>query len=843
MLGDILPAHGQTVPDSSLQTPPKVIVARHTNPHAPKLDGKLDDAVWQTADFIDDFLQKDPVEGGQPTDRTEVAVIYDDKNLYIGARCYSSDPGSLRMHLDRRDRHGPAELFIVSIDSYFDRRTAYGFGVNTAGVQIDRYNPDDDEGWRDYTFDPVWVARTAVDSVSWTLEMRIPFSQLRFNDKPEQTWGINFNRWIPERNEDVFWVYVPRQERGWSSHFGHLKGLQGIKPSRRLEVLPYISSNLVQEKGKNPFNDPVDKSNQFGGDLKMGLGPNMTLDATINPDFGQVEADPAVVNLSDFEVFFPERRPFFLESRQLLEGDGPGYYFSRRIGGNSRILGAGKVTGRMQSGMSTGLLMAVSERKLDPENAIDEPTSFYGVGRVQQQFGPNQSTAGLLGTAVARDLSPSLSLENEFRSRAYSGGGDWTLRFRGGEMELSGYVGASHIEGSKEAILLAQESSARYYQRPDAAYIQLDSNRTSLTGYTANLALNKRSGRHWLWGVQGSTESPAFELNDAGRLGKADDLDLSGWLMYRNTVPGAIFRDYRLEVSSYGNWNYGGIRQFSEAQIFASGTFRNYYQAWSWLAVQPAGQNHSQTRGGPTMKRESGHSFGGGLGNGFTRKVQWEVSYRAGFDNLDGWLYDFGGNLSARVGNRVQLSVSPSYRREDQPRQYVETITSAGGGADTYGARYVFSRIAQTTMSANLRVNYFFTPDLSLEVFAQPFAASGRYYKHGELIEAGGNDLRVYEDDSSVTVTDEPDGSFTVDDGGQVFNVPYLDFNVLSMRSNVVLRWQFRPGSTVYLVWQQNLSQDQPITTEVGPGSLWDSFSSGGQNFFAFKIAYWIPVS
>jgi hypothetical protein len=817
----------------------KHLEAHRVNPQSPKVDGRLDDEVWRGAEFVSDFLQKEPEEGKPPSERTEVAVVYDDDQLYIGARCYSAAPEELTMYLDRRDRQGPSEQFIVSIDSYCDRRTAYGFGVSSAGVRFDRYNPDDDEYWRDYTWDPVWKARTAVDSLSWTVEMSIPFSQLRFTDKEEQVWGVNFNRWVPARNEDIYWVIVPRQETGWASRFGNLTGVKGIKPSSRLEVVPYVASHLVQEKGKNPWVDPVDKEITAGGDLKMGLGPNMTLDATVNPDFGQVEADPAVVNLSAFETIFDERRPFFLEGSQLLQGTGPAYYYSRRIGAQSRILGAGKVTGHMQDGTSTGLLLAVSERDL----ALDVPLSGYGVGRLQRQFGANQSSAGISLAAVARDLSPQASLRESYREHAESGGADWTLRFDRGQLELRGYAGASYIAGSREAIQAAQTSSARYYQRPDATYLHYDSTRTSLFGYTTSLAVQRKGGRHWLWEAGAAAESPGFELNDVGRLSTSDDLDAYGSLAYRETTPRGTFRSYSFDVSSSANWNYDGARQYSSLAFNANTTWRNYYQTWLWYEFGPPGQDDAKTRGGPTMAREVNNSVGGGINNGFTRTFQWETWANYGVDDLDGWLYAVGGSVAGRLGPHLKCSLSPRYQREDQPRQYVSTVSGSGGGDFTYGSRYVFSRISQSTLSAELRLNYYLTPDLSLELYAQPFAASGHYYRHGELKAAGGNDLRIYEDDSTVTVTPEADGSLSIQDGGQTFSLPYLDFNVLSLRSNVVLRWEFRPGSTLYLVWQQNLEDDLPLDQAVGPGSLWDSFKVGGQNFFAFKIAYWIPVT
>ncbi|HSG99301.1 MAG TPA: DUF5916 domain-containing protein, partial [candidate division Zixibacteria bacterium] len=361
----------------------KTIQARRINGDKIDVDGSLTDPFWQSMTFVDGFRQKEPTEGAQPSDPMEVAVAYDDEALYVAARLYCKDPEGLRMHLDRRDSQGPAEQFILMLDSYYDHRTAYVFGVNTAGVRFERYHPFDNEGDRDYSFNPVWIARTALEERSWTVELRIPFSQLRFTDKDQQIWGINFNRWIPSQNEDVFWVFTPRQETGYASRFGELHGISGVEPSRRIELLPYVASDgsfTDQYDDNDPFHDGSETAGRLGGDLRMGLGPNLTLEATINPDFGQVEADAAEVNLSAYETFFSEKRPFFTEGSQLFVAEGASYFYSRRIGAaphgdasgaadfisrpnNTSILGATKLTGRLQSGLSVGAIAAVTGRE------------------------------------------------------------------------------------------------------------------------------------------------------------------------------------------------------------------------------------------------------------------------------------------------------------------------------------------------------------------------------------------------------------------------------------------------------------------------------------------------
>lgn len=863
-------AHGQST-GAALQ---KEITAHRVDARAIRLDGRLDESVWRPAIFASDFLQKEPVQGALPTDRTEVAILYDDASVYIGARLFCEHPEQLQMHLDRHDNQGPCEQFIVSIDTYHDRRTAYAFGVNTSGVRFDRYIPEDNEFNKDYSWDPVWEARTSRDDKSWMVEMRIPFSQLRFIDREPQVWGINFNRWIPSRNEDVFWVYVPRQETGWASYFGDVRGIEGIKPSRRLELLPYAASDgsftdLYEES--DPFHDGTELDTRLGGDMKMGLGPNLTLDATFNPDFGQVEADPAEVNLSQYETFFSEKRPFFTEGSQLFSPGGPTYFYSRRIGAsphlradgdfvdvphNTTILGAGKLSGRLGSGLSLGVLSAVTGREHARSYLTSgdstfrteiEPPTAYNVIRAQQEFGPYGSTIGFMGTAVNRDLGDNDALRIEMNSQAYSAAGDWRLRFARGKYEVSGYAGVSHVLGDRRRIAQLQQGPTHYYQRPDAEHVTLDTSRTSLSGYTASVNLEKRAGSHWLWETGIAAESPGFELNDAGILQAADDIDQWANVRYRQTTPGRLFQSYSFTGWLNSGWNYGGLREYQTYEVNFNWTLRSFWSGWFGVNRQSRGQSDSRTRGGPAMSVESGWSFFGGVDTPFGNVTRSGMSFNYGVDELDGWLYILRGYVTTRLNDRMLFSLNPRYSREEQPRQYVATIRGTQGGGDTYGNRYVFSRIARTTISMQVRANYFFTPDLSLEVYAEPFVASGQYFDHGELVRGGTHDIRRYGTDNTSITQDGDTANYVVTDnnvpGSEQFELPNRDFHALSFRSNVVLRWEFIPGSTLFLVWQRNLGGEEYLTSRAQPGDLFDTLSGKGIDFVALKISYWIPVS
>jgi len=828
-----------------------------------EVDGHLDEPVWASARWRTDFLQKEPVEGGQPSGRTEVAFLYNEQALYVGARLYSADPARVPTAVTRRDQFSNAEHLVISLDTYLDHRTAYTFIISSGGVRSDYYHPSDSEGSRDYTWDPVWQARATVDSLGWIAEVRIPFSQLRFTAAGAQTWGVQINRWMPHADEDVYWIVIPHSETGWSSRFGTLTGIGGVRPTRRLEVQPYVAGNGTFEDvpSGDPFNDGSTFKVRGGADVKMGLGPNLTLDATVNPDFGQVEADPAEVNLSAFETFFRERRPFFTEGAQLLNGGGQNFFYSRRIGQsprgpasgdfvdrprNATILGAAKVSGRLRGGTSVALLTAFTgketARTYDAtsqafgKTAI-EPFTSYGVARVQQEFGPDASVVGASLTTVHRSLGDS-TLKALLPGDALTGGADVNLRFKGGAYEVSGSAGFSHLRGDPAAMLRVQQHPAHFFQRPDATEFHLDSTRTSFTGAAASVRAAKNAGRHWLWSTGASFESPTFELNDIGRLGSANDIDAYAQLRYRETAPGRVFHRTSSNLYVGRGWNFGGVHTYTSASLGNNFTFKNFWNLFLGAFGDTRAQSDDLTRGGPLMGRPAGWGGDIELQGNEGKPVNWNTSLGYYNDEAGGWKRELDLFVAARPAPAWRVSVGPSWERRVTSRQYVTTET--GGSAATYGGRYVFAYVDRNTLSASIRLNYAFSPDLSLELWGEPFAASGRYYGFGELPAARSFGLRTYGTDGT-TITRLPDGSRDVTDGAQAFNIPDRDFNVLSFRSNLVLRWEWNPGSTLFVVWQQNRSGGAPGRT-ARVGSLFDSFSADGSQFLAVKMTYWLAA-
>jgi hypothetical protein len=849
-----------------------------------RLDGRVDEQAWAGAAPATGFVQRRPREGAPATGATEVRILYDDHALWIGARMRSATPGDVQAPVGRRDNVREMEHLVVSLDTYHDERTAYTFVVTASGVRGDWYHPRDDERARETSFDPVWQAAARVDAEGWTAEMRIPFSQLRFSASGAQRWGINLERWVASRNEDDLWAPIPQNVRAWSSRFGTLDGIDGIRPTRRVELLPYVAQSSrvnAARHAANPFDDGRNLSTSVGGDLKVGLGPNLTLEATANPDFGQVEADPAVVNLSAFEINFPERRPFFVENAPLLQGGGNNYFYSRRIGAapqrraagdfvdaptTSTILGAAKLTGRLPSGLSVGVLAALTGRMtattfdtaragLAADAAREErarvdvaPRSAFAVGRLQQEFGRHRSTAGVLVTAVRRDLAPGSPLAALYARDALVGAVDWNLRLARATYELSGSVSASHVGGDSAAVLRVQRASARFFQRPDAGdYVRYDPGRTALGGYSATLALERISGRHWLWRGTFGLRSPGFEINDLGFLQLVDRKFFVGRLAYRETRPTRWLQSYEIAALNQNVWNYGNelLSQWVRPEV--SLVWRNFFETTLVGEVEAPTLNAHLTRGGPYMRTQARQGLGVELASpqGASTRVTAGGSWAR--DAAGGRILGVSLGGSVRPGPQWQLSLTPGVTRQRDPRQYVARL-AAGDAATTLDDRYVFATLDYAEVNATVRLNYTLRPDLTLETFLQPFAASGRYSRFGQLRapRSGALDLYPAAGAARAGVREIALGD------GQTLRVPTAvageDFTTRAMRSNAVLRWEWRPGSTLFAVWQQTRDGYLPAADGAAPraarlGDLADALRGRRNHVFAVKASYWLPAS
>lgn len=847
--------------------PLKRAVARRAPHGVVKVDGHLDEAAWGEGSALADFTQKEPVEGVPPTEPTEAWFLYDDEALFVGVRLHKRPGRVIQAPMGRRDRFEQSEYVLVALDTFLDRRTAYVFGVTASGVRIDRFHPRDDEGAYDEGYSPVWQARTSVDERGWSAEFWIPFSQLRFNDQPQQVWGLNLRRSTPTFNEDDYWAPVPRTVTAWSSRFGRLSGIEGLPSNRRIEVMPYGAAASTVNSNRdpaNPFDDGKNLGQRVGADLKVGLGPNLTLDATFNPDFGQVEADPAEVNLTAFETIFPERRPFFSEGANLLAiVSGNNFFYSRRIGAppvgpapgdfveyprTSAILSAAKLTGRLNSGTSLGLLAAVTNdeearvfsRSLGSTGRVRvAPRTEFAVAKVQQEFGRNKSTVGALVTLVHRHLDPGEPLSDLLVGNAVTMAGDGTIRFKGGEYEISPWVGASFLSGTAPAVARAQRASAHFAQRPDRDYTLYDPTATSMPGYKFGAIIRRTGGRHWVWTINNDYESPGFETNDIGRLLAADGMQLTSDVRYRETVPGRRLRGYFVGVNQNSEWNFGRSRQTNNTQIYSEQTWNNFWATRLAYTARFRVDDARLTRGGPEMERPRNWTLNGRISGRPSGQTSWSAETNLGGAEDGGRARQFIGHLGARPGPRWQLSIDPNLLQQLETQQYVATLD--GGPAATFGKRYVFGAVDRQTYAVQFRVGYTLKPDVNIDVYAEPFAANGRYSKLGELAASRTQVRREY-GTGGTTVTRQPDGSVVVTDGSSTFRLANSDFNVRSFRSNVVLRWEYRPGSLLYFVWQQNRRMSEPIGDRI---SLFDPFralSVPGTNYFVVKASLWKPL-
>ena len=889
-------AAGQPVPAAGSLSPagPPHVIARRAAV-SPRLDGRLDEAAWATASPAGGFVQRFPREGAPATGATEVRVLYDDQALWVGARMRSGRPGDVQAPVGRRDNVREMEYLAVSLDTYHDRRTAYTFVVTASGVRGDWYHPRDDERAQEPSFDPVWQAAARVDGDGWTAELRIPFSQLRFTGTGAQTWGVNFQRWVASRNEDDLWAPVPQNVRAWASRFGTLAGIDGVRPTRRVEALPYVAEasrvNAARHRA-DPFDDGRNLTTRVGGDLKVGLGPNLTLDATVNPDFGQVEADPAVVNLSAFEINFPERRPFFIEGAPLLRGGGNNYFYSRRIGAGpllrpagdftdvpqtATILGAAKLTGRLPSGLSVGVLAALTDRvrasvfdsarvrasppleDAGPTTAAADlvtaarrtrldaaPRSAYGVVRLQQEFGRHRSTAGVLLTGVRRDVYAGTPLGALYARDALTAAADWNLRFRQATYEFSGSASTSRVAGSSAAVLRVQRASARFFQRPDAGYVRLDPSRTRLGGASGTVTLEKISGRHWLWRGDLGVRSPEFEINDVGFLPLSDRKFFVSRLSYRETRPTRYLQQYSVGFVNQNVWNFGNelLSQWVRPEV--SLVWRNFFETTVTGELEASTLNAHLTRGGPYMGVYGGRGAAVEIASprGATRRVTLAAARYTNAGGLRAVQLSAGG--SVRPSPQWQLSLTPAFERRVDPRQYVARL-AAGSAATTLDDRYVFAALDYSELRTTLRLNYTLKPDLTLETFLEPFAASGRYARFGQLRAPRSRDLDAYAGDGvargglRLVPTAE----------GDTLRVPTAlageDFVTRALRSNVVLRWEWRPGSTLFAVWQQNRDGYAPAgdaaPRAVRLADVGGALRGQRDHVFTLKASYWLPAS
>ena len=835
------PTYRATSPAASRLT---VQALRATGPVT--IDGVLAEPVWAGGEAFTGFTQRDPVEGAAPSQLTEVRIAYDDDALYVGARLHDSAPDSIAARLTRRDASVASDRFAVYLDPYHDRRSGYYFMVNAAGTLYDgtlANDVEDDKSW-----DGVWDSAARIDERGWTVEMRIPYSQLRFAHGEPQVWGINFMREIPRRREKVYAAYRPRKASGFVSRFPDLVGFERLSPGHAIELMPYVTTQTehLEHPTGDPFNDGSRLRGNGGGDLRTRLG-SLTLNATGNPDFGHVEIDPSTVNLTDVEDFFEEKRPFFVDGAGTFafgrqgagdywdsDWDDPLFFYSRRIGRTpqgrvpssdfedvpvaTRIIGAGKLIGRLGSRWSLGTLHAVTGRELarlaDPDTtwqAEIEPLTYYGVTRAQREIG-RRAGLGLLSTTAIRSFDEPV-LRNQLNSASVLAGLDgWLFLDSRETWVVSGWSALSRVEGNPRRMIALQRSSAHYFQRPDASHVEVDSAATSLTGYASRYWINKQKGAVLFNSAVGFV-NPAFDANDLGFMRKTDVVNGHLGSGYKWTKPTRLFRYQTLKAAAFSTFDHGGNAtrrgvELSSYTEFKSGPTLSLYGTFDAPAL-----NHRRTRGGPLTRNLEGFSVGLDFLSDAQRRSYYYLSAGGGSSVSGSWRAFAYPGAEWKPISALSIKITPGWERVHEDAQFVTVLTDAA--SPTNGRRYVFATLDQHSVSASLRLNWTFTPRLGLQTYVQPFVSSAEYRGFKSLARA-----RSYEFEPS---------SYTNDD---------LDFTVRSLKGNAVLRWEYRPGSTLYLVWTQRRSESEDFAeTPLPLGRVGDARP---ENIVLVKLSYYL---
>ena len=881
---------------------PRPVTRAGTRTGEIRIDGRIDEEAWASAPVTSGFVQSEPGEGVPPTRNTEVRILFDDDALYVAARMYDH-PDSIQRQLVRRDERGPfMDWFGFSIDPNQSKRNGYAFRVNAAGVQQDLYMTDDSQ--EDGAWNAVWDSEVAYDDQGWTVEARVPLSQIRYEstDGP-QTWGLNLHRRRVVAGELSHFSLESRRSNGLVSQFGSMSGVVLPASVRRIEARPYVLSSFHSgpSVAGDPFFDGRDGGARFGSDFRLGLGSSFTLDATVNPDFGQVDADPAVINLSAFETRFDERRPFFVEDAQVfdfsLSGGQNQLYYSRRVGRNphggddggadfvdipdaATIVGAAKVTGRTANGLSMGALAAMTQAESGRaffaadgpngerfEDFRVEPRTEYGVVTARQDFRGGLSQVGAIATALHRDLPAEGDFDN-LPDQAYSAGVRFDHQWDARKWKLTGFLAGSRVMGDSTAITSVQRSSVHYFQRPDATRARVDSTATSMMGADWRIQLDRQNTEHWSGAIWHAGVTKGFEVNDFGFSTNRERLDGGARLGYRNLTPGRILREYSLGFNTVYNFSW---EAFDEAgswtswrEAYTNGNFGlsgnvtllDYKAANVNLTFQPDQYSRTQTRGGPVMIAPGNVNARLGIGTDRRRPTSFNANASWASGNRDsGTDVALTANVSIRPSTNLQVVLQPEFSMSEDRGQYV-TSTTAQPYAPTFGRRYLFGDLEQQSVAFEVRANYTMSPRLSFQLYAQPLLSSGDYLSYKQLAEPRSYEFRTFQEGTAATV-----GGATVCTGGSIcrdgngvqridFNGDGVtdhsfddrDFNVRSLIGNAVLRWEYRPGSTIFLVWQRQ--QDDEV--QVGDfdfdrdlNALW---GAPAHNRFIVKVNYWLGL-
>jgi hypothetical protein len=847
------PANGQPVYTTQrLMTPPPVI------------NGKLDDDCWMKGTWAGDWHQFIPNEGAEPTWPTEMNIQYDDKYLYVAIRAYDGEPEKILRQPGPRDEFN-GDVLGITFDSYRNYKTGFEFHVTAWGQKVDQilFNP---MNW-DSNWNAVWKTKTGLEDSAWVAEFEIPFSQLRYSNKAEQVWGMHVWRWIARISEESDWEWQTKNGPGMLYNFGELRGITGLKKSRRIEIMPFTLGSLetMEEVEENPFTtDGKTWGGNAGLDAKIGISSNFTIDLTVNPDFGQVESDPSVMNLTAFETYYDEKRPFFMEGLTIFDYkfDDQSLFYSRRIGhapslipeandttfvkspDKTTILSALKFSGTTSNGLSIGLIQSltagekaqVSNPDGDIKNIQAEPLTSYTVARIQKGYNAGNTFVGGMITSVRRFIDdPDL----EFLSKnALAGGLDVLHYWHGKEYYIDARLTGSNINGSTEAITALQESSVRYYQRPDAGYLGYDTTLTQLRGFGGKFKIGRLSREHWKYSTSLTLLSPGLELNDLGYMTFADEIKNDNIITYQITKPVSVFHTYSIDFNQFNTWNFNGTYLGSGAKLSFYSEFVNNWIFTNDLVYLTGATDTRFLRGGPQMEipftvTESGH-----LSTDLSKRVVFNIGYTyQGRGNNSGTYYSVEPGISVRPFQILRIGLSASIMKNRDLLQYITTLDYNSSD------RYIFGTIDQNTVGLTFRADLNITPEFSIQYYGSPFISRGSYSEFKYIADPEAREFNdrfiLYEN------TQMSGGQYLLDENGDMTADYYIDnpdFNFHQFRSNLVAKWEYRLGSSVYLIW----SSDRTGNTGSSQASYGESLNQlldvFPNNMFLVKFSYWFTL-
>ena len=827
------------------------------------LDGIIDDEAWNKVEWATDYVENEPDNGTAPTEQTKFKVLYDDKNLYMAFKCYDAEPDKIVKRLSRRDGF-EGDWVEVNIDSYNDDRTGFSFTITAAGVKGDEFISENGNNW-DGSWNPIWYAKTLVDAEGWTAEIRIPLSQLRFGSSDDQVWGIQSTRRYFRNEERSLWQPVLPNSPGWVSEFGELRGLKGLKPQKQLEIHPYalLQQDFYKEEPGNPFQDGSDTKFAGGVDAKIGITNDLTVDLTINPDFGQVEADPGAISLDGFEIFFQERRPFFVENKNIFDfrfgGGFDNIFFSRRIGrspqgsadseiskyidqpDNSTILGAAKFSGKTQNGWSLGFLQSVTAKEYadvinDDDSEVEtlvEPLTSYSVLRTQKDFNDKNSYVGFISTFTYRDLEDNLSF---LREKAFTGGADFRHNWNDRKFHVLGNVVFSNVSGSAEAIEATQRSITHLFQRVDAGHVEVDPTKTSLRGTGGKVQFGKSGGGNWRYTAGGTWRSPELELNDIGFLRQADEIRQYSNVRRLFNKPTSWYRQMNFSIDQFTSFDFDGNYNRIQYELGGNINYKNNWWSDFGAAHKPRIYSNTVLRGGPRWRWSDENFWYFFSGTNQNKKLSMTLGYvnsRAAQNNFS--LDKYEVRFRYQPLDALKLSLETEYETNPNKTQYVTVVDY--NGTD----RYITSEIDQEILSATFRVDYTINPNLTVQYYGQPFIARGKYsnfnYVNNPVAKELSERVSWYGDDQ-ISFSED---TYSVDedlDGTTDYSFDNPDFAYVQFRSNLVLRWEYIPGSEVFFVWSQGItglgdsmnSFDTIIDNQI--------FRQQPQNTFLIKATY-----